>query len=127
MPPTLLMVIHGCVRWKSARTPFSTPSSRLVKPLHTLIVTGVRSAAALAASGLPESPPPQPAATTTTPVSAAAMARLRRARRAAGTSSIVVTLPLADPFLVRDPYESDRNVTAHPRQVANLSHFWLES
>src|SRR3954465_708269 len=41
MPPTTLTVIHGCVRWKAATVCLITPSSRSVKPFHSVIVTGL--------------------------------------------------------------------------------------
>src|SRR5215475_3360919 len=41
LPPTLSIVIHGAVFFRPASTPSSCLSSRPVKKLHTLIVTGL--------------------------------------------------------------------------------------
>src|SRR6478736_9527573 len=40
-PPTTLTVIHGCDWWKAATACLTTPSSRLLNPFHSVIVTGV--------------------------------------------------------------------------------------
>src|SRR3954452_23950210 len=39
-PPTLLMVTFGCAAWNRCRAFVKMPSSRPVKPLHTVNVTG---------------------------------------------------------------------------------------
>src|SRR5438045_4350191 len=54
--PTLLIFTAGCSWWKPFRTLFQIFSSRSVKPLHTVSVTGfVRSAVAVVFE-----PPPPP-------------------------------------------------------------------
>src|SRR3954451_15176051 len=55
-PPMLLTVMFGWALWKSAMTESRTPFSRLVKPLQSLIVTGLLSSAV--AAGVPPPPPP---------------------------------------------------------------------
>src|SRR3954452_14553117 len=40
MPPTLLMVTFGCAVWNRWRALVKMPSSRPVKPLHTVRLTG---------------------------------------------------------------------------------------
>src|SRR5690349_18801163 len=61
--PTLLTVIHGYFLWNFARPAFMTLSSRLVKGLQKVRVTGVLSAAAVSFDDDEsfEPPPPQPA------------------------------------------------------------------
>ncbi len=60
--PTLLTVIHGYFLWNFARPAFMTLSSRAVKGLQNVSVTGVLSAAAVSFDDESfEPPPPQPA------------------------------------------------------------------
>src|SRR5215813_1472532 len=77
--PTLLIFTAGWSLWKPASTEFQTPSSRSLKPLHTVSVTGcVRSAAAVVFDPPPPPPPPQ----AETPIAATrAIARTAALRR----------------------------------------------
>src|SRR6476659_7862134 len=60
--PTLLTVIHGYRLWNFARPAFMTLSSRAVKGLQNVSVTGVLSVAAVSFDDeFFEPPPPQPA------------------------------------------------------------------
>ena len=60
--PTLLTVIHGYFLWNFARPAFMTLSSRAVKGLQNVSVTGVLSVAAVSFDDeFFEPPPPQPA------------------------------------------------------------------
>src|SRR6476659_10436702 len=59
--PTLLTVIHGYFLWNFARPSFMTLSSRAVKGLQNVSVTGVLSVAAVSLAESLEPPPPQPA------------------------------------------------------------------
>ena len=62
--PTLLTVIHGYFLWNFARPSFMTLSSRAVKGLQNVSVTGVLSVAAVSFDDeFFEPPPPQPART----------------------------------------------------------------
>ena len=77
-------MIHGYLVWKSASAEFNTPSSRSVKPFQTVIFTGLRDWAPVAAEPVvldpPLLPPPQAA-------SASVPSRMRvKALRLTGTS-----------------------------------------
>src|SRR5436189_4587308 len=62
--PTLLIFTFGWSLWKPASAWFQMPSSRSVKPLQTVSVTGFLASNAADALVLPPLlPPPQPAAT----------------------------------------------------------------
>jgi hypothetical protein len=65
IPPTLLTVIHGYFVWNFARPSFMTLSSRALKGLQKVSVTGVLSVAAVSFDDDEsfEPPPPQPART----------------------------------------------------------------
>src|ERR1700750_2529448 len=52
--PTLLIFTAGCSLWKPFSTEFQTPSSRSLKPLHTVSVTGLLRSG----GGVGFSPPP---------------------------------------------------------------------
>src|SRR5919201_49546 len=100
IPPTLLTVIHGWVAWKAATAWLTTPSSRLVKPFHNVMVTGLWLAVVPAACVLVDdlSPPPPHAASARAAENAAAAA-MRRMPKA--------PLP-GSACLVRYPYETAR-------------------
>src|SRR6476469_1649187 len=96
-PPTTLTVIHGCDWWKAATACLTTPSSRLLNPFHSVIVTGVWLAAVapLLVPGvvvdLVAPPPPQaPSAT---------------AASRAHAIAIRLMNPSVPAGLVRQPYE----------------------
>src|SRR5919197_3317238 len=76
IPPTLLTVIPGWLAWKAGTAWLTTPSSRLVKPFHKVIVTGWWLVPPFAAvvELLPEPPPPPHAASASVARNAAAAA-----------------------------------------------------
>src|SRR3954447_25019098 len=66
MPPTTFTVMLGCAWWNASTACWTTPSSRLVKPFQSVIVTGLPASPldALDVLGVLLPPPPPPQATT---------------------------------------------------------------
>src|SRR3954453_10463592 len=65
MPPTTFTVMLGCAWWNASTACWTTPSSRLVKPFQSVIVTGLPASPLDALDVLggllpPPPPPPQP-------------------------------------------------------------------
>src|SRR3954451_14589686 len=67
--PTVLTVIHGCVRWNWSTACLTTPSSRCSKPTQNVIDTGLLLRAAVGPLSLGFSSPPPPQALTTSAAS----------------------------------------------------------
>ena len=76
--PTLFIFTAGWSLWKPFSTEFQTPSSRSLKPLHTVSVTGLLRSAVAVVFEPPPPPPPQAATPTAAARTAATTAALRR-------------------------------------------------
>src|SRR6476619_4449389 len=110
--PTLLTVIHGYFLWNFARPSFMTLSSRAVKGLQNVSVTGVLSVAAVSLAESLEPPPPQPA-----------RASAPRTTDSAAATRIIESL-LTQNFSLGSFTGSDNGVRAMRSQLASVHELW---